>query len=93
MTLESNLGDVELFVGTREVNDYLVYRDDIIIATQQEVSELFLNLLEDKMVQYYPGDYIISARLRVAYFVENGEGYIDESKCEVGNMKIQKFHK
>lgn len=93
MTLESNLGDVELFVSTREMNAYLVDKDDIIIATEQEVSELFLNLLEDKMVQYYPGDYIISATLRVAYFVENGEGYIDESKCVVGNVKIQKFHK
>ena len=93
MSLQSNLGDVELFVGTREVNDYLVHKDDIIIATEEEVSELFLNLLKDKMVQYYPGDYIISATLRVAYFVENGEGYIDKSKCQVGNIKIQRFHK
>ena len=93
MSLGSNLGDVELFVGTREVNEYLTDKDDIIIATEQEVSELFLNLLKDKMMQYYPGDYIISATLRVAYFVENGQGYIDESKCVVGNIKIQKFHK
>lgn len=93
MSLGSNLGDVELFVGTREVNDYLVDKNDIIIAGEQEVLELFLNLLEDKMVQYYPDDYIISATLRVAYFIENSEGYIDESKCVVGNIKIQRFHK
>ena len=93
MTLEPELGDVELFVGRREVNEYLVDKDDIIIAGEQEVLELFLNLLKDKMVQYYPDDYIISATLRVAYFIENSEGYIDESKCVVGNIKIQRFHK
>lgn len=90
--LESNLGDVELFVGIREVNEYLTDRDDIIIASESEVIELFLHLLEDKMTHYFPDDYIVSATLRLAYFVENGEGYIDESKCQVGNIKIQKFH-
>lgn len=92
MTLESNLGDVELFVGTREVNQYLTDKDDINIASEDEVAELFLHLLRDKMTHYFPDDYIISATLRVAYYVEDGEGYIDESKCEVGNIKIQKFH-
>ena len=93
MTLEPELGPVELFVGTREVNDYLTDKDDINIADEGEVSELFLHLLQDKMTQYYPDDYIVSATLRLAYYVENNEGYIDESKCVVGNIKIQRFHK
>lgn len=92
MKLESTLGDVELFIGSREVNQYLTDKDDINIASESEISELFLHLLEDKMTHYFPDDYIISATLRVAYYVESDEGYIDESKCEVGNIKIQKFH-
>lgn len=92
MKLESNLGDVELFVGTREVNEYLTDKDDIMIASESEVAELFLHLLEDKMTHYFPDDYIVSATLRVAYYVENGEGYIDESKCQVGNISIQRFY-
>lgn len=92
MTFESNLGDVELFIGTTEVNKYLVDKDYIHIAGESEVIELFLHLLEDKMTQYYPDDYIVSATLRLAYFVENGEGYIDESKCQVGNISIQRFY-
>ena len=92
MTLESNLGDVELFIGTTEVNKYLVDKDYIHIAGESEVTELFLHLLGDHMTHYYPDDYIISATLRVAHFVENGEGYIDENKCQVGNVSIQKFH-
>lgn len=89
--LESNLSDVELFVGTREVNQYLTDKDDINIASENEVAELFLHLLEDKMTHYYPDDYIVSATLRVAYYVEDGEGYIDESKCMVGNIKYKNF--
>lgn len=92
MKLETELGDIELSVGSREINQYLTDKDDINIASKDEVSELFLHLLEDKMTQNDPDDYIISATLRVAYYVEDGEGYIDEGKCEVGNIKIQKFH-
>lgn len=92
MTLESNLGPIELFVDRREVNKYLVDKDDITIATESEVSELFLDLLQDQMIQYYPRDYIVSATLRIAYYAENGEGYMDKRKCVVGNIKIQKFH-
>lgn len=92
MTLESNLGHVELFVGIKEVNEYLTDRDDNMIASESEVIELFLHLLEDKMTHYFPDDYIVSATLRLAYFVENGEGYIDESKCQVGNISIQRFY-
>ena len=92
MSLEPELIDVELFVGSREVDMCLIDKDDINIADKSEVFEILLHLLEDKMTHYYPDDYIISATLRVAYHVEDGEGYIDESKCEVGNIKIQKFH-
>ena len=90
--LESNLSDVELFVGTREVNEYLTDRDDIIIASESEIIDMLLNLLQPHFNHYDPDDYVVSATLRLAYFVENGEGYIDESKCQAGNIKIQKFH-
>lgn len=82
---------LDLIVNNKGLNQYLTY-DEVHIADENEVKEIFLNLLQPHFNHYLPDDYIVSATLRLAYFVENGEGYIDESKCQVGNISIQRFY-
>lgn len=92
MSLEQFDEVLDLTVNNQDLNDYLTY-DEVHIADEEEVKAIFLKLLQQHFTHRDPDDYIVSATLRVAYYVENGEGYIDESKCVVGNIKIQKFHK
>lgn len=82
---------LDLIVNNKDLNQYLTY-DGVHIADENEVKEIFLNLLQPHFNHYLPDDYIVSATLRLAYFVENGEGYIDENKCQVGNISIQRFY-
>lgn len=82
---------LDLIVNNKDLNQYLTY-DGVHIADEDEVKEIFLNLLQPHFNHYHPDDYIVSATLRVAYFIENGEGYIDENKCQVGDISIQRFY-
>nr|DAK89569.1 MAG TPA: hypothetical protein [Caudoviricetes sp.] len=82
---------LDLIVNNKDLNQYLTY-DGVHIADEDEVKEIFLDLLQPHFTHYDPDDYIVSATLRLAYFVENGEGYIDENKCQVGDISIQRFY-
>jgi hypothetical protein len=82
---------LDLIVNNKDLNQYLTY-DGVHIADEDEVKEIFLDLLQPHFTHYDPVDYIVSATLRLAYFVENGEGYIDENKCQVGDISIQRFY-
>ena len=84
--------ELDLTINNSDLVDYFAYHG-MHVAHEDEIKDIFLNLLQAHFAYYDPDDYVVSATLKLAFYIDHGEGYIDDDECYVHNIKIQKFHK